>query len=34
MWRCHKRMEDLIKEDAFNAFIAKNVKETGRGRSY
>lgn len=34
VWRCHKRMEDLIKEDAFNAFIAKNIKETGRGRAY
>ena len=34
VWRCHKRMEDLLREDSFNGFLAKSVRETGRGRAY
>ena len=34
VWRCHKSMEDLIKEDKFNDFISNMLKSSGVGRTY
>ncbi|KAJ1471613.1 glycoside hydrolase [Baffinella frigidus] len=34
IWRCHKNMEDLIKEDPFNGFLKGMVTKAQRGHAY
>mmetsp|Transcript_59783 Transcript_59783/g.140742 ORF Transcript_59783/g.140742 Transcript_59783/m.140742 type:complete len:838 (-) Transcript_59783:164-2677(-) len=34
IWRCHKRMEDLINEDKYNDFLKKTLRDAKRGVTY